>query len=238
MKNLLIIIISSFFGWSLSAWAQPPAINELLMRCAPTVNPQTMAAVISAESRGNPYAVADAGPLSLPWSQRKYLVRSMSFMTKDQAVAAANRLITAGHTVSLGLAQINDRNLKNFGISVDDVFDDCTNVAVGGRILTNFYERAVRQFGNTQTALNAALSAYNSGDWWRGERDGYVNQVKQQVGKPLVIQVRAGANFAPKLKPTMVHHQKTPRSNPNEEPELVITTRYFGMSSKEYAITN
>ncbi len=132
---------------------------ELLSRCAPTVHPETMAAVISAESRGHRFAIADAGPVNLPWSQRKSMVRSFYFGTAQEAAEKANELIAAGHTVSLGPAQINDRNLRPLGLTVESVFDPCTNVAAGGQILTNFYQRAAKQFGYGGRALRAALSA-------------------------------------------------------------------------------
>jgi type IV secretion system protein VirB1 len=164
-----------------------PAFLALIVRCAPTVHPETMAAVISAESRGHQFAIADAGPVNLPWSRRKALVRSFYPKTLDAAVSLANGLIAKGHTVSLGPAQVNDRNLPKYGLSVKAVFDTCTNVAVGGDILTRFYADAVKKYGAGQRALRASLSAYNSGSWVRGEDDGYVHLVYNQIGKPLTL---------------------------------------------------
>lgn len=176
-----------------------PALNELIARCAPTVHPETMAAVISAESRGHQFAIADAGPVHLPWSQRKSMVRSHYPKTMEEAVATAENLIARGHTVSLGVAQVNDRNLSRMGVSIKDMFDPCTNVSVGGKILTDFYERAVKKFGTGPGTLQAALSGYNSGDWTRGARDGYVNLVYNQVGKPLTLRSQ---RVVPKLSGT------------------------------------
>ena len=176
-----------------------PALSALIARCAPTVHPETMAAVISAESRGHQFAIADAGPVHLPWSQRKSMVRSLYPSNADEAVATAQALISRGHTVSLGVAQVNDRNLTRMGVSIKDMFDPCTNVAVGGKILTDFYERAVKKFGAGPGTLQAALSAYNSGDWTRGARDGYVNLIYQQVGRPLALRSQ---RVVPKLSGT------------------------------------
>lgn len=164
-----------------------PELSALIARCAPTVHPETMAAVVSAESRGHQFAIADAGPVKLPWAQRKALVRSIYPGSLQEAITTAQNLIANGHTVSLGVAQVNDRNLARMGVSVQDVFDPCVNIAVGGKILTDFYEKAVAKFGNGPAALRAALSAYNSGDWARGAKDGYVDLVYKQVGKPLAI---------------------------------------------------
>lgn len=162
-------------------------VNALLVQCAPDVHPETMKAVISAESRGNIYAVADAGPVALPWSQRKHLVRSHYPDNLPDAVRLVEKLLMKGHTVSLGLSQINDRNLARLGLSVVEVFTPCMNIAAGARILTEFYVDAVKKFGNGPRALRAALSAYNSGSFVRGEKDGYVNAVYRQAGRPLVL---------------------------------------------------
>lgn len=165
-----------------------PALAALLTRCAPQVHPETMAAIVSAESRGHQFAIADAGPVHLPWAQRKHLVRSLYPSSLEEAMRTAQSLIANGHTVSLGVAQVNDRNLRRLGLSLRDLFEPCQNIAAGAAILTEFYIRAESKFGKgTPKALRAALSAYNSGDWLRGERDGYVDLVYKQVGKPLAI---------------------------------------------------
>lgn len=187
-SNLVLVILSSgAANAQVVVQGVDPQLSALLARCAPTVHPETMAAVISAESRGHQFAIADAGPLSLPWSQRKAMVRSLYPGSVQEAVTIAQDLIAKGHTVSLGVSQVNDRNLKGMGVTIQDMFDPCTNVAVGGKILTDFYERAVKKFGEGPGALQAALSAYNSGDWSRGARDGYVNLVYKQLGRPLTI---------------------------------------------------
>ncbi len=189
--SLIAIVASAFTAGHADAQVVvagvDPELSALLARCAPTVHPETMAAVISAESRGHLFAIADAGPVKLPWSQRKALVRSLYPGSLQEAVATAQKLIADGHTVSLGMAQVNDRNLARMGVSIQDVFDPCVNIAVGGKILTDFYEKAVAKFGNGPAAMNAALSAYNSGDWERGARDGYVSLIYKQVGKPLAL---------------------------------------------------
>ncbi|WP_304350875.1 lytic transglycosylase domain-containing protein [Comamonas testosteroni] len=202
-----------------------PVLGELIARCAPTVHPETMAAVISAESRGHQFAIADAGPVHLPWSQRKSMVRSLYPSTVEEAVATAQSLISRGHTVSLGVGQVNDRNLARMGVSVKDMFDPCLNLSAAAKILTDFYERAVKKFGNGPGTLQAALSAYNSGDWTRGARDGYVNLIYQQVGRPLALRSQ---RVVPKLSGTS---PKTPI------PVAVSAPAATGMSAVRYSPT-
>lgn len=181
-----LVFVGLLGAVTVSAWAAED-VNALLARCAPNVHPETMRALVSAESRGNVLAVADAGPLALPWSQRKHLVRSHYPSSKSEAVALVNQLLAKGHTVSLGLSQINDRNLARLGLSVAAVFEPCANVAAGASILSEFYIAASKKYGAGARALRAALSGYNSGSFVRGEADGYVNAVYQQVGRPLVL---------------------------------------------------
>ena len=219
----------------LALWIGSPAFAQvagvdggfanLISRCAPTVHPETMAAVISAESRGHQFAIADAGPVKLPWSVRKSMVRSFYPDSADAAVSIASQLIANGHTVSLGLAQVNDRNLAKYGLSVRDVFNPCTNVAVGGKILTDFYQRAVLKFGYNQRALVAAISAYNSGDWVRGANDGYVGLVYKQVGKPLGIQTGYVGKSPGKVRQNLI-----PRL------PVAVEKRSFAMSSGEFVV--
>lgn len=175
-------------------------VDALLRRCAPSVHPETMRSVLAAESSGNVLAVADAGPVRLPWSERKAMVRSLYPASVAEAVALAKDLIARGHTVSLGLAQINDRNLARMGLTVEEVFEPCRNVAAGAAILTSFYEDAVKVHGQGTRALRAALSAYNSGSFVRGEAEGYVDLVYKQKDKPLVLKMpRANEVVVPAL---------------------------------------
>lgn len=207
-----------------------PEFSELIERCAPTVHPETMAALISAESRGHQFAIADAGPVNMPWSQRKHLVRSYYMGSIDAAVAKAMGLIANGHTVSLGLAQINDRNLARLGLSVRAVFDPCTNLAAGGKIVTEFYERAVRTFGPGERALRAAISAYNSGNWFRGEKEGYVGLVYKQVGRTLAMRSTAAvpAIRSASVVPSRMQETKTKKT---------VGDRVFAMSANGFVVT-
>lgn len=155
---------------------------SLLAQCAPDVHWSTMSAIVKVESSGKAYALADAGPLDVPYSQRKNMVRSYFPGSLDQAAQLARNLIADGHTVSLGLAQVNDRNLARYGLTIEQVLDPCTNLATGAKILTSFYKKASKQFGEGQHALNAAISAYNSGSFERGVSNGYVGQVYAAAG--------------------------------------------------------
>lgn len=175
-----------FTGVLLAMAALPALADEqmlsLIQRCAPNVGWSTMSAIVKVESGGNMFAMADAGPKNLPWSVRKNMVRSFYLSTKEETASLARSLIAQGHTVSLGLGQINDRNLPRLGLSIEDVLEPCTNIATSAKILTEFYNKAVKQYGPGEKALHAAISGYNSGSFIRGFENGYVGQVIAAAG--------------------------------------------------------
>jgi len=119
-------------------------VLELLMMCAPAVDPVTMAAVVKQESGGQPWVLNNN-------TTRK----SVTFESKAAAVAAAVAAVGRSESVDMGLVQINSKNLPVLGLSVEQVFDPCTNIAAGATILAAGYERA--------GSLGGALSIYNTG---------------------------------------------------------------------------
>lgn len=167
------------------AYGMSEDVKRILRSCAPSVDMQTMASIINAESSGYVYAVADAGLVSMPWSIRKYLVKTHYPESLNAAVTLAKDLIAQGHTVSLGPGQLNDRNLAQFRMSISDAFDVCKNLQASSQLLTQYYLEAVKKFGAGQLALIAALSKYNSGSYTRGLNDGYVKIVFSKAQKDL-----------------------------------------------------
>jgi type IV secretion system protein VirB1 len=94
--------------------------------------------------------------------------------------------------------QVNSRNLATLGVTVEQVFDPCTNIRSGATILTANYAQAVRTRGEGQPALKAALSAYNTGDFYRGFANGYVAHYYGQPGIPtLAGSMREAATTVP-----------------------------------------
>ena len=80
--------------------------------------------------------------------------------------------------------QVNSRNLVALGTTVDRVLDPCTNVRDGAAILTADYAAAVRRRGEGQLALQAALSAYNTGSFYPGYTNGYLARYYGPDGVP------------------------------------------------------
>ena len=152
------------------------AILALASQCAPGVAPETVLAIIQTESSGEPFALNVNGGRQ-PGRQT----------SAADAAATARRYVAAGYSVDLGLGQINSRNMRWLGLTWDNVFDPCTNVAALARVLTTNYN-AVSAGRDPQTALRVALSMYNTGSQTRGFRNGYVAKV---VGNAGVTTLRA-----------------------------------------------
>lgn len=144
-------------------------LSSMLSQCAPEVAPSTLAAIVSVESGGNPYAIG---------VNRGRQVRQPT--SAAEAVEVAKSLLARGANIDLGLGQINSSNLKWLSLSVEAAFNPCSNLAAAARVLTGNYRRAVAL--GIQSPLGAALSAYNTGSMQRGYRNGYVAKVYRASG--------------------------------------------------------
>ncbi len=171
-------------------------IPALLLACAANVAPVTLEAVIRVESRGNPLALHVNG----------VQVQPPPAMNVAEAIGVAESYIRRGFSVDVGLMQINSRNLAALGMTVEHALDPCANIRGGAEILTADYAEAARRQGEGQPALRAALSAYNTGDFSRGFRNGYVARYYGPGGVPALVggvrEVAVGANSQAPQAPT------------------------------------
>ncbi|MBX8493168.1 lytic transglycosylase domain-containing protein [Pseudomonas cichorii] len=142
----------------------------LVLVCAPFVSSNTMMAIIGHESAGNPWALGVNGSH-----------RFQKPTDYGSAVAEAKRLISKGASVDMGLMQINSYTMARLGLTVEQIYDPCSNIYAGGVVLTRNYVKATDQFGDPQSALQAALSAYNTGNFRSGFKNGYVRSVLNQA---------------------------------------------------------
>lgn len=150
-----------------------PGLEQIIAQCAPNVAPVTMMAIVKVESGGNPLAINVNGKQRLARQPRSFI----------EAVAWANWLVDKGYSVDMGLAQVNSRHLRRFGLTAETLFYPCYNIAAGAQILTENYTQASKKFGDGQSALRAAISAYNTGNHTSGFSNGYVRKVALAVGK-------------------------------------------------------
>jgi type IV secretion system protein VirB1 len=141
--------------------------STYVSQCAPFVHPRTMYSVVAKESSFNPYAIAIVGKARLERQPRNY----------GEAVATAKALVDRGIVFSAGLSQVNYTNFKAYGLTIENVFQVCPNLAAGGQILAKCFERASSGQRNEQVALQAALSCYFSNNFVTGFKAGYVQRI-------------------------------------------------------------
>ena len=144
-------------------------LAALVLSCAPLVAQDTARALIQVESGGNPFAIGVVGgalarqPASLP-----------------EALATVAALEAAGWNYSVGLGQINKRNLERYGLSPSTAFQPCANLTAMQGILGECFSRASRRADRhptPQAALRDAFSCYYSGNFLTGHQHGYVSKV-------------------------------------------------------------
>lgn len=169
------------------------ALAAYLSTCAPSVAPSTMAAIVGVESGGNALALHDNT------TRRVYAPRDVR-----TALAIADELLARGHSVDVGIAQVNSANFGAFGVDAARMLEPCANLNVASRILGGAYAHAVSAFPNPGEALWHAISAYNTGSLFAGRA--YVAAVVAEAIRPpavpaIAILTGAGVPLAPIMPP-------------------------------------
>lgn len=140
-------------------------LAQLAASCAPTVAPETLLSVVRTESAFNTTALHDNTGH-----------RGIIPATEAEAAALATGLIAAGHSVDIGLAQINSANLRRLGLTVAQALDPCTSLRAGAALLVAAYRHGAGF--EPQHEIRVALSQYNTGTDQRGFANGYVRRVE------------------------------------------------------------
>ncbi|QCG93084.1 lytic transglycosylase domain-containing protein (plasmid) [Azospirillum sp. TSA2s] len=144
--------------------------TALAAGCAPSVHADTLAAIAQTESRFNPLAIYD-----------NHSGRAYAPDDQTTAVTTASALLAQGHSLDLGLMQINSANLLHLGLTPAAAFDPCANLDAAARLLVEGYSPAPGE--DSQQALRRALSRYNTGSPARGLANGYVTKVQAAAGQ-------------------------------------------------------
>ena len=168
------------------------AMAALLEQCAPQVSPVLMQALVKTESSWQPFAIG--------LDKAQGTVRQPA--TLAEAITTAKELAAAGRKFSVGLAQIHVSNVTLYGMSWAQAFDACQNLAVGQKILWNFYHRASASGYSGVSAIWAALRGYNSGGVDRAVSDAYANRIFAYMSSaPPQVQIGNGATVATPADP-------------------------------------
>ena len=157
--------------------------RALLERCAPEVSPVTMAALVAQESGGDPYALDD--------DSAHIVYHPVSYAG---AARLAAQLIGAGHSVDLGLAQVNSNWLPALHLTAAELLEPCENLRAGSLILL----RAWRAAGDGPRAkrLARALAIYHSGNTRSLAGQRYAAGTYRHAGVHVIVPAIPGGHLA------------------------------------------
>lgn len=131
------------------------------------VSPDTMSAVITVESAYNPFAIGVVGGR---------LERQPKNI--NEAIATATMLEKNGWNYSVGIAQINKKNFKKYGLTIETAFENCKNINTGAKILQDCYRNSLTTVkGSKDQHLARAFSCYYSGRFDSRAGYGYAKKV-------------------------------------------------------------
>jgi type IV secretion system protein VirB1 len=152
----------------------------LLKSCAPHAALNTMLAVATTESDFHPYAISVNRPQQIARmaglnNHAIELARQPN--SKLEAILWMRWLLRHRISVSVGLLQVSTENAARFHLNPEQLFDPCTNIAVGANLLAEAYAAQVQAAPNDPDALLHALSIYNSGTANFGFYNGYVDRI-------------------------------------------------------------
>jgi type IV secretion system protein VirB1 len=167
-----------------AAQAQPINVKELQSRCLVNAPLSTLDAIIHVESSGNPNAIQIDFPKALlsRWGLPSGTLRlQRQPATQREALDWLAYFHKYDIFVDLGLMQVSSAEAKRRGISPASLLDPCTNLRVGWQILEDDYRIESKAYGPGQTALQHAISRYNTGDTQMGITNGYVDRVLAAV---------------------------------------------------------
>ena len=123
------------------------ALTTLAATCAPGIDVKDLTALAQTESRFDTLAIGDN-------TDR----RSYSPPTEADAATLVRKLLAEGHSLDVGLTQINTDNFQWLRLTPETAFDPCESLRAAKAHLQSF-------------------SVYNTGDKRRGFRNGYVQRI-------------------------------------------------------------
>ena len=164
------------------------AFIDLAQTCAPMVETEILAGVVSLESRFGPFSIRINGEQSL--------LKQPS--TKAEAIEVATSLASERKDIRLGLGGIGMDELQKQRLSISDAFDPCTNLRATATLLDEYYRLAVKAGADPMQAGQVMLQSwYGRDDASVGAMVKYDRQVRQEakwLGKILAaLRINDGA---------------------------------------------
>lgn len=178
MKALLLFFL--FVPPILGQVRQADSLATLRAQCVPSAPESTLRAIISVESGGNTNAMQIDFPKRLlaRWNLMPGTLRLKRQPTTTREGQAWLAYFTNYNIfVDVGLMQVSTAQAQKLGIQPETLFEPCTNLRIGWKILEDAYAIEVKTYGPGQTALAHAISRYNTGNTQQGIDNGYLGRV-------------------------------------------------------------
>ncbi|WLE00422.1 transglycosylase SLT domain-containing protein (plasmid) [Agrobacterium leguminum] len=145
---------------------------DIAQNCAPMVQVETLAAVVSLESRFLPFNIRVNSGMPLP----------AQLASKAEAIEMATSLIADHQDIQIGLGGIGVEELRKLNLSVSDAFDPCLNLKATATLLDGYYRLALRFGADSARAETVMLQSwYGRDDPSVGEMVRYDEQVRKEA---------------------------------------------------------
>ena len=170
----------------------PVEFVSVAARCAPGAPADTLLAIAKTESGLDPNAISINHPKAAARlaGEDGELILAKQPKNLKEAKSWLRWLSVHHYTVSIGLMQVNVETARQFHLTPEQLLDSCTNLRVAATILIRLYTESAREMGEGFSALDVALSLYNTGDPSTGFQNGYVANVYAHAdqARPLLTQ--------------------------------------------------
>ncbi|MBW9064621.1 type IV secretion system protein VirB1 [Rhizobium herbae] len=150
----------------------PVSFIDLAQTCAPLIAVETLAGVVSLESRFAAYNIRinSGAPLA---RQPK---------SKAEAIEVATALAAERQDIQLGLGGVGIEELRKLKLSISDAFDPCLNLQGTAVLLDGYYRLAIKAGAEPNLAEQVMLQSwYGRDDPSVGAMVKYDEQVRQEV---------------------------------------------------------
>jgi len=163
VAGAIFLVIQSTLAQGLSV----SVAAQLAAEHAPAVDTGTLLAFAWHESRLRPFTIHDNAT-----------GESIFATSAAEAADLARTRLAQGHSLDLGIMQVNSANLARTGLTVTTAFDPGESMRAGAMILTAAFRQCLRGNGNPnsaeqQAALRCGASIYNTGREQAGILNGY-----------------------------------------------------------------
>lgn len=181
----------------------------LIHQCVPNQVQTYISAIVKVESKGNPLSIGLNNGYKLQFQPK----------SENQAKEWIRVLEQKHYSFDVGLAQVNNKNALKYGYKSSDLLNPCINLKVASDILIQNYKDALINSKYSSEAMQKAVSAYNTGNFKSGFRNGYVHKIyavaKSNPIKHDTMLLALNDSNTSDVPPIITTDEKTPLKNSN-----------------------